>query len=356
MIIGVTGTKASGKGVIAEILGKNGFTYSSLSDCVRDEAESRGIKEYSIADLQDIGNEMREKQGDQVWATRALEKIGEQENYVLDGIRNPGEIDELRKRKDTIIIGVNADQKVIFERLIKRARQSDPKNWEGFIEMEKRDQGEAGNESGQQVRLCMAMVDYIFWNNYVSKEELGEEFIQGKKGFMNLLAKNKRRPTFHEISMLHATDWAKRSTCLRRQTGAITFNKESRIPLTQGYNGAARGLEDCVTKGYCERERRRIPSGERLEICRAAHAEANAVYNAAREGIKLKGQIMFATNYPCKDCANAIVQAGLEEVIYLGGYSSELSKQILEGTVKVTPFSGVMYHSFDKFWPHRNFF
>ncbi|MBI2124726.1 AAA family ATPase [Candidatus Pacearchaeota archaeon] len=175
MIIGLTGTKASGKGVVADILKEKGFVYYSLSDIVREEAVRRGLSNYTIAQLQDIGNELRERYGNGALAKRVLEKIekgrdaGKQEkkNYAIDGIRNPGEINELKKSKEHefILIAVDAPQEKRFKRLLERARGSDPKDWQGFLEMEKRDRGIAEENSGQQVEKCIESADIKLYND-----------------------------------------------------------------------------------------------------------------------------------------------------------------------------------------------
>lgn len=353
MIIGITGTKASGKGVIAKILEDNGFTYSSLSDCVRDEAKARGLEKHTVANLQDIGNEMREKHGNQIWATKALEKIGERENYVLDGVRNSGEIEELRKRIDTLIIGVDADQKTRYKRLIEHGRPSDPKDWDSFIEMEKRDHGEAGKNSGQQVKLCMAIADYTSWNDYNLKEKLEEDFIHGKKGFMNLIKGSKRRrPSFDENFMNEAFQWGHRSTCLRREVGSVMV-KENRF-ISQGYNGPARGSNHCGELGGCLREKLNIPSGTRDEICRAIHGEINAILNIATREERL-GSSMYVTTYPCTSCARIISNSGIKEVIYWASYNAPESEEIFkENGIDVKLYSGVSPQSYNKFWTKTN--
>ncbi|HLD37254.1 MAG TPA: AAA family ATPase [Candidatus Nanoarchaeia archaeon] len=175
MIIGLTGTKASGKGVVADILKERGFAYYSLSDIVREEAVIRGLSNYTIAQLQDIGNELRENHGNGVLAKRVLEKIekerdaGKQEtkNYVIDGIRNPGEIDELKKSggHEFILVAVDAPQEARFKRLLERARGSDPEDWQGFLEMERRDRGIEEENSGQQVGKCLEMTDIKLYND-----------------------------------------------------------------------------------------------------------------------------------------------------------------------------------------------
>ena len=86
---------------------------------------------------------------------------------------------------------------------------------------------------------------------------------------------------FMEIAEIVKT----RSTCLRRQVGAVIV-KDNRI-ITTGYNGAPSGLRHCTDIGGCERERLHIPSGQRHELCRALHAEQNAIIQAAKLGVNI---------------------------------------------------------------------
>ncbi len=71
-----------------------------------------------------------------------------------------------------------------------------------------------------------------------------------------------------------------RSTCLRRQYGAIIVRNDEIVAT--GYNGAPRGRKNCSDLGYCVREQMRVPRGERYELCRSVHAEANAIISASR--------------------------------------------------------------------------
>ena len=93
---------------------------------------------------------------------------------------------------------------------------------------------------------------------------------------------------------------AKRSTCLRRQVGAILV-KDKHI-LATGYNGAPQGLAHCEKVG-CLRKAMNIPSGERHELCRALHAEQNAIIQAAVQGISIKDSTLYCTASPCSLCA-----------------------------------------------------
>lgn len=117
-----------------------------------------------------------------------------------------------------------------------------------------------------------------------------------------------------------------RSTCLRRQVGAVIV-KEKRL-LTTGYNGAPSGLKHCSEVG-CLRDELRIPSGQRHELCRGTHAEQNAIIQAACHGIEIKNSIIYVTAQPCVLCAKMLINAGIVRIVYKGDYPDELSKKLL---------------------------
>ena len=163
MIIGLTGRIASGKGFIKEFLEKIGFVYFTISDVIREEAAVRGIK-IKRKNLQDLGNEIRNKEGPGGWAKRIIGKFEFGKNYIVDGIRNPGEVEEFKKLKDFFLIAVDAPQEKRYERLRLRAKPSDPKTWEDFLEIDIRDFGE-DDPKGQQVCKCMEMASFFIFNN-----------------------------------------------------------------------------------------------------------------------------------------------------------------------------------------------
>jgi dCMP deaminase len=114
-----------------------------------------------------------------------------------------------------------------------------------------------------------------------------------------------------------------RSTCLRRKYGAIIVLNDEIIAT--GYNGAPRGRKNCDDMDFCARESLNIPSGERYELCRSVHAEANAIISAARRdmigatlyltGIEAKtGDYMEGTT-PCTMCRRLIINAGISKVV-----------------------------------------
>jgi len=121
------------------------------------------------------------------------------------------------------------------------------------------------------------------------------------------------RPTLDEYFMEIAIIVAKRSTCLRNQVGAVIV-KEKRI-LSTGYNGAPRNLEHCLDIG-CIREQNNIASGTRHELCRAVHAEQNAIIQAAIHGVSIENAIVYCTHQPCILCAKMLINANVNKVVY----------------------------------------
>lgn len=135
------------------------------------------------------------------------------------------------------------------------------------------------------------------------------------------------RPSWDEYFMEITRVVATRSTCLRRKVGAAIV-KDNRI-LATGYNGAPAGLTHCLEIG-CLREQMGIPSGQRHELCRALHAEQNAIIQAAVHGTAIQGSIIYVTNQPCVMCCKMIVNAGIKKVIFAGDYPDELSLKIFK--------------------------
>ncbi len=134
------------------------------------------------------------------------------------------------------------------------------------------------------------------------------------------------RPPWDEYFMCIARVVAQRSTCLRRQVGAIVV--KDRHILSTGYNGAPAGLPHCSQTG-CLREQLKVPSGERHELCRGLHAEQNAIIQAALYGVSLKGGILYTTVAPCTVCAKMIINAGIRTVKYADGYPDQLAVDLM---------------------------
>jgi dCMP deaminase len=120
---------------------------------------------------------------------------------------------------------------------------------------------------------------------------------------------------------------ARRSTCRRRQVGAVAV-KDKRI-LATGYNGAPSGIPHCLDIG-CLREQEGIPSGERHELCRGIHAEQNVIIQAAYHGVSIRGATIYCTNLPCIICSKMLINAGIREIYYRQGYADSLSEELMK--------------------------
>ena len=164
MIIGVVGPIASGKNVITDFLFEKGFTRLSLSEEVREETRLRGLPiERKI--LQDIGNEMRLKNGLDYWANRLIAKMDLSKNYVVEGIRNPGEVSALRKLKEFILIATDAPIEKRFQWIMLRGKDSDPSSLEEVKKIDSRDRGEGEGAHGQQSILSMQTANFKIIND-----------------------------------------------------------------------------------------------------------------------------------------------------------------------------------------------
>ncbi|MDR1376119.1 MAG: cytidine/deoxycytidylate deaminase family protein [Synergistaceae bacterium] len=153
---------------------------------------------------------------------------------------------------------------------------------------------------------------------------------------------------FIAIAMMAAT----RSTCLRRQVGAV-ITRDRQIVST-GYNGAPSGTDHCLDIG-CLRMTRGVPSGERQEMCRGSHAESNAIAQAARMGIATDGAVLYCTHEPCSLCTKVILNAGIARVVYMHPYPDKLAMELREETrVVFEPFPSEKVSVAQK-WLRRSF-
>jgi dCMP deaminase len=127
---------------------------------------------------------------------------------------------------------------------------------------------------------------------------------------------------FIDITHLVAT----RTTCLRRQVGALLV-KDKNI-LATGYNGTPSGIRHCEEVG-CLRDQLKVPSGERHELCRGLHAEQNAIIQAARHGVNIDGSTLYCTTMPCIICTKMVINAGIKRIVYEEGYGDQLASEML---------------------------
>lgn len=135
------------------------------------------------------------------------------------------------------------------------------------------------------------------------------------------------RPSWDKYFMQIVDVVKTRSTCLRRQVGAILVVDKHII--STGYNGPPTGLAHCEETG-CLRDQLGIPSGERPELCRGVHAEQNAIIQAALHGVSTKGATLYVNASPCVMCAKMLINAGVKRIVYEEEYPDELALRLLK--------------------------
>ncbi len=341
MILGITGFNASGKSTVAKYLEGKGFLYLSMNKILSEECKKRGISN-DRDNLVVVANELRAELGPSALVKIAKNYFNNAENIVIESLRNPEEVRELRNETNFYLLGMNADIKLRYERAKQRARDNEIISFEKFIANEKR---ELSNDSenaqklldtyklkdfeiinDQDLENLYERIDILlsliksndspykrFDNSYVTIYKIGEKVIL--------------RPFKDKYYLSIAREVAKRSTCLNVRYGAILV-KDDQI-ISTGYVGAPRGVMSSLDKGFCLRRSLNIPSGSNYEICRSVHAEQNAIINAARAGTSLLGASLYffgekynsdgslslVNGYPCFICKKMILNAGIKRFI-----------------------------------------
>jgi len=311
MIIGLTGSLCAGKGEVANYLKNLGFFSCSLSDVLREEADKHQIPKTRESLIQ-LGNELRKNHGNGVLALMIKRILPGEINIVIDSIRNPEEVRELKQLPGFILVGVDSLEETRFARMLARNRSGDPKTIEDFRKINE----DLGVEYGQQVQNCMKMANCILVNNVL----IDQLYRKIDRMLKDLGFEKAGRVNIDEYFLKLASVVAERSTCKRHKVGAIAV-KDKKI-LTTGYNGAAAKTKDCLELG-CKRDDLGIESGTRHEVCRAIHAEQNVVIQAALHGVNLEGSTIYCTHSPCILCAKILANAKVKKFITYGEYPDQ---------------------------------
>jgi dCMP deaminase len=135
------------------------------------------------------------------------------------------------------------------------------------------------------------------------------------------------RPNIDQYFLKMALVVSERATCKRHSIGSVLV--KDKMVISTGYNGAARGAKDCLELG-CLRDEMGIKSGEKAEICRAIHAEQNAIIQASSKGISIDGSTMYCTHTPCNICAKIMANAGVKEVVAFAKYADDAFKKLFK--------------------------
>ncbi len=341
MIIGLTGYARSGKDFVADFLVENyAFTKFVFSDIL-----SQVLKEFGWDDTKEnqskLGVALRKASTQHILASMLCKKLKNQKNVVVAGFRSPGEVELFRESfgQDFSLIYLKRD----FEKRF-NSRRDLHLSEEEFRGRDIRDGKEMGLDSIVEDKLY----DFEVENNE-SKEilfqKVAEQIGQVKSLHEARLALERRLLVKNNYEFLkwidsfqkqHGPELHKKehyyltmalmntrvATCLRRRHGAIIV-KDDRI-IGSGYNGAQRGIVDCLERKMCFRQMMEIPIGTRYEACVSTHAEENAI-NFTHDRHNLEGATLYIVGIdhnggiydaqPCNRCARTIIQMGIKKVV-----------------------------------------
>ncbi|MCE2390482.1 MAG: AAA family ATPase [Proteobacteria bacterium] len=313
MHVGVAGRNAAGKSRVVEYLERRSFFSASLSDAIREDLRAEGLEPTRDVMIE-RGRALRSAYGPAVLAQRIERLLPAGRNCVIDSIRHPAEVEELRRAAGFKLLWIEASPEVRFERSRSRARPGDAESLAAFLAQEERELG-SDDDAAQQLLRVADLADETLTNDgsLAELESQVERFVADNLFF-------EQRPPWDEYFMNIAHAAATRSNCVKRKVGAIVV-VDRRIVST-GYNGTPRGTRNC-NEGGCPRCAGAAQSGARLDECLCSHAEENAITQAAYHGVAVRGGAIYSTLSPCLTCAKMIINAGIEEVVFDAAYGME---------------------------------
>jgi deoxycytidylate deaminase len=384
-----------------------------MSDDIRDEvaqtdeAISRGKKGWRKV-LQEHGDTRRREAGMGYWVDKVIKRIDKEhvgdQPIVIDGFRNPSEVQEIRRiYPNFFLVAVCADKAERWTRV----RRDYGGNQNEFEDDDRRDQYEEF-KWGQGVQKCVDDADYVWYNNdhlvvnldgSEDPDTTGIErvFTKACNDFVPLMrgSKEHRDPTADEIHIAAAYAQSHASTCEKRHVGAvITVRKDGQeLPVSMGFNENPPSVRTCRSEGACYKDNdmssklkarsRRIycpkcgkvhrnlidpwncskcgtnlkawlhPS-RNMELCTAIHAEERAVLSLG--GRSAEGGTLYVTTFPCFQCARLILDAGIKNIVYVEAYPVKNTEVFLSrnGIAEIRPFSGFTARAFFRVFPKVN--
>ena len=383
-IIGLTGSFGSGCTYIADnILSKNGYKKVSLSDILKRlyEEEGNELVNGQRRSLQDFGDKLRQKNGNEFLAQKTFTQISIESKedptakWVVDSIRNPAEVRFLRRNSKFFLFGIYAERDTRWPRV----REKYNNNYAQFLDDDKNDTGSESEAHGQRVGDCFSEADIVLSNNQEIAAVGNDDFkeLEGViTSYSELTEKplEKKQPLREEEALMAmAYAISQRSSCLKRKVGAIIVDEFGNV-ISSGFNEVPRSnipckheYTECYRDKLCNefpqtlRKNFNLAEGEEdkimglfrekfriLDYCRALHAEENAILNLIHSGpVLLKDSVLYTTTYPCRLCANKIVNSGIQKIVYLEPYPDEVAKTILERAgIKERFFQGVTFKAY----------
>ena len=409
ILIGLTGSFGAGSTTTADFLTTKDFKFKkiSLSQYLKDNIKKvdpeflkKEEKERRQL-LQDYGDKLRLKNGNSFLVDvveKEIKKNLETDKVVVDSIKNIEEINKLRNISNKFyLFAIDAKIENRWERL--KSNYCD--DYSSFVSDDKRDSGEDQPVCGQQVSNCILKADFLinnddpfFINRHKNININIESFGQKIKSYLYLIDNpGGRPPSIDELSMSYSICLSLKSPCLQRKVGALIINEvfdnkgfliDFEI-ISQGFNNPPKEIENCYIKRACQRhlvldeyenetkfcrncgkklkfkkngekfckshDRKylKLPS-KILDLCRALHAEENAILTAGKYGLPLNSTVLYTTTYPCNDCAKKIIRSQIKKVIYLEPYPVQQAMKALEESGIITQrYEGVNPNSFNKY-------
>ena len=321
--IGITGTLGAGKGTIVDYLVKEkGFVHFSVRDFITQEIERRGMP-VNRDSMTIVGNDLR-KQHSPSYITDELYKQAQEtgKNCIIESVRTPLEVSELRKNSNFYLFAIDADAKVRYERIVVRGSSTDNVSFETFIANEQREMT-SDDPNKQNLKACIEQADYLFSNDG-DFEDLHQKIEEVLDKIMY------KRPSWDEYFMELAKTASKRATCDRGRSGCVIV--KNRHVLVTGYVGSPAGLPHCDEVGHLFSKTIHSDGSISNHCIRTVHAEQNAICQAARRGIALEGATLYCRMTPCRTCAMLIINCGIKRVVcerkyHKGAESEEMFRQ-----------------------------
>lgn len=313
LVIGITGTLGAGKGTVVEMLKEKGFTHYSAREYLRKRVTSLGL-EINRDTLTTVANSIRKKEGGDFIAKGLLQTAKQNGgNCIIESIRNVKEVEYLRANSDFVLLCVDADIEIRFERIKKRKSETDNVDFSTFKENEEREMS-SDDANKQNLGAVIQMADYTLDN--------GKDIAYLRNQVEQIMQKilPYKRPTWDEYFLDIVKTVAKRATCDRGRSGCVIV-KDKQILVT-GYVGSPTGLPHCDQAGHLFKKYIDAKGEISTHCVRTVHAEQNAICQAAKRGIALEGATLYCTMTPCRTCAMMIINCGIKRVVCLKKYHS----------------------------------
>jgi len=311
MIIGIAGMLGAGKGTVADYLVKErGFKHLSVREYLVEEIKRRGLG-INRDSMVLVANDLREKFGPGYIAEQLYDravKIGG--DCVIESLRCEGEIDALRRKGDFVLFGVDADIEARYARVVERGSSTDNVSFEKFVFDEQRESNLTDPTKGN-LRRCVDIADHKFKNDWTIADLHGK--VGAVLGKIGSGEEKYVRPSWDEYFMEIARTVAKRATCDRGRSGCVIV-KNKQILVT-GYVGSPKGFPHCDDVGH-KMEEWTHDGVKRMHCVRTAHAEQNAICQAAKLGIPIEGATLYCKMTPCNKCAQMIINSGIKRVVF----------------------------------------